>query len=135
MESAVTRIRSVSELIEAAHDGGLVTQEWNYHTEFGPVEWGIAFDLDGFAEAAAEELAMSAEELRDSFGEWLGDKGFGAVASIVSEWLGDLYAGRVHQRLPKVTAREDSRGPVALIPTGEQCRQSIREKLRLRKNR
>jgi len=94
--NVVQALDTVEGVAEAAHLGGLVTQEWTETFKLGDVHSAVAFDLDDIAESISTEYAMSIGAVRADFRDWLGMRGPDMVADLVGAWLRELArrAGR-----------------------------------------
>ena len=97
----VQALDTVQDVAEAAHLGGLITQEWTETFDLGDVHSAVAFDLTDIAESISARFGMSIEEVGRDFWDWLGMRGPDMVADLVWAWLDDL-AGR--------SRKEDARG-------------------------
>jgi hypothetical protein len=86
----VQALNTVEDVTEAAHLGGLITQEWTESSDLGDVHSAVAFDLRDIAESIAAAYGWSVEDVRVDFGEWLGLRGIDMVADLVAAWLHDL---------------------------------------------
>jgi hypothetical protein len=89
----VQALDTVEDVVEAAHLGGLITQEWSETFEFGDAHSAVAFDLGDIAESVSATYGMSVEDVGADFFDWLGMHGPDMVADLVGAWLRDL-AGR-----------------------------------------
>jgi hypothetical protein len=95
--NVVQALEAVEDVAEAAHLGGLVTQEWTETFKLGDVHSAVAFDLDDIAESISAEYAMSVGAIRADFGDWLGMRGPDMLAELVGAWLREL-ARRAEKR-------------------------------------
>jgi hypothetical protein len=99
----VQALDTVEDVAEAAHLGGLITQEWSETFEFGDAHSAVAFDLGDIAESVSTTYGMSAEDVGADFFDWLGMHGPDMVADLVGAWLRDL-AGRGRPGSPRLPA-------------------------------
>jgi hypothetical protein len=90
----VQALDTVEDVAEAAHLGGLITQEWSETFEFGDAHSAVAFDLGDIAESVSATYDMSVKEVRAAFFDWLGMHGPDMVADLVGAWLRDLAGTR-----------------------------------------
>jgi hypothetical protein len=99
----VQALHTVEDVVEAAHLGGLITQEWSETSEFGDAHSAVAFDLGDIAESVSATYGMSVEDVGADFFDWLGMHGPDMVADLVGAWLRDL-AGRGRPGSPRLPA-------------------------------
>jgi hypothetical protein len=104
LPEGVQALDTVEDVAEAAHLGGLITQEWTEAFELGEVRSAVAFDLGDIAESISTTYGMSVGDVRADFREWLGMRGPDMAADLVGAWLDDL-AGRSGGRA-KTEARD-----------------------------
>jgi hypothetical protein len=90
----VQALETVADVAEAAHLGGLITQEWSETFEFGDAHSAVAFDLGDIAESVSTTYGMSVEDVGADFSDWLGMRGPDIVADLVGGWLRDLEETR-----------------------------------------
>ncbi len=90
----VQALDTVEDVVEAAHLGGLITQEWSETFEFGDAHSAVAFDLGEIAESVSSAYGMSVEDVKADFSDWLGMRGPDVVADLVGTWLRDLAGMR-----------------------------------------
>lgn len=100
--SVVQALDTVEDVAEAAHLGGMVTQEWTETFKLGDVHSAVAFDLGEIAESISAEYAMPVGAVRADFGDWLGMRGPDMIADLVGGWLADLARRAERRRRSKI---------------------------------